>query len=389
MNYNVKKIALAVERFSRFAGGAEVYAVMLSETLIQNGWEVHVYAESWDGEPQGVIFHPLIIPKFLPTFLQLLIFAFQHRRKVRKVDFHVVVGFGNTIFMNVYQSHGGVHWFSSVRKIASVSSSAGRFLKYWTTRISPKHLVRHWIESAPFRITPRPKITAISEMIQNDMVEYYGIAREEIEVVYNGVNTEKFKGTQDAQKRKELRQRFKISQKDIVFLFVSYELKKKGIKPLVEATGMLKAAGKKDFKVMAVGGLPYASLNRCIKHLGVQDSILFTGPSRNMAECYAAADVFVLPTYYDACSLVVFEAMACGLPAITTISNGAAGIIENGKDGFVISHPPDAVELSQKMALLLDIDVHASMSEEAAKKARNYSLRRNHARMMKIFEDIN
>jgi len=107
-----------------------------------------------------------------------------------------------------------------------------------------------------------------------------------------------------------------------------------------------------------------------------------------MAECYAAADVFVLPTYYDACSLVVFEAMACGLPAITTICNGAAGIIENGKDGFVISHPPGAVELSQKMALLLDSDFHASMSVEAAKKAQYYSLRRNHEQMMKIFEDM-
>lgn len=384
----MKKIALAVERFSRFAGGAEAYAVMLSETLIQNGWEVHVYAQTWDGEPRGVIFHPLVIPGFLPAFLQLLVFAFQHRRKVRKENFHVVVGFGNTIFMNVYQSHGGVHRFSTDRKIASVPSSAGRLFKYWITRFSPKYWVRHWIESAPFRLSPRPKITAISEMIQSDMAGYYGISSQEIEVVYNGVNTEAFKRAPDIRKRTELRLRFNISGNDVVFLFVSYELKKKGIAPLVEAAGRLRAAGEKKFKIMVVGGLPYTSLERRIKHLGVQDSIVFTGPSRNMAECYAAADVFVLPTYYDACSLVVFEAMACGLPAITTISNGAAGIIENGRDGFVISHPPGAAELSQRMSTLLDGDLRAAMSVHAAKKAKHYSLRRNHEQMMKIFEDI-
>jgi hypothetical protein len=64
----MKKIAFALEKFSRYAGGAESYAISLATTLIENGWEVHLFGEAWDGEPKEAHFHEIYIPRFLPSW---------------------------------------------------------------------------------------------------------------------------------------------------------------------------------------------------------------------------------------------------------------------------------------------------------------------------------
>jgi UDP-glucose:(heptosyl)LPS alpha-1,3-glucosyltransferase len=98
--------------------------------------------------------------------------------------------------------------------------------------------------------------------------------------------------------------------------------------------------------------------------------------------------VLVLPTFYDACSLVVLEAMACGLPCITTRANGSAGIITEGVDGFVIDHPPRPEDLAEKMALLLEPPRRESMGCSAATKAMTYTIERNHQEVLRILDEV-
>jgi UDP-glucose:(heptosyl)LPS alpha-1,3-glucosyltransferase len=182
-----------------------------------------------------------------------------------------------------------------------------------------------------------------------------------------------------------LREKSGIRENDIVFLFVSYDLKKKGIEPLVEAAAKLKKTGNDNFKVVIVGGTPYHSLTGLVESLGLKDDIIFAGRVKSIDEFYANSDVFVLPTYYDACSLVVIEAMASGLPSITTTFNGASGIIIDGKNGYIISHPPDPSELADKMHLLMAHENRKRMSEEAFRTGHDYSTERNHREMIRIF----
>ncbi|PQP34189.1 hypothetical protein C6A37_09070, partial [Desulfobacteraceae bacterium SEEP-SAG9] len=121
---------------------------------------------------------------------------------------------------------------------------------------------------------------------------------------------------------------------------------------------------------------------------GLTDTIIFTGQSRSIKEFYGNADVFVLPTYYDACSLVVIEAMASGLPSITTVYNGAAGIITNGEDGYIISHPPEPMELEDRMRSLMAPETREQMSKKAMQTAKKYSIERNHQEMIKVFNEV-
>jgi len=384
----MKKIAFAIEKFSRYAGGAESYAVALATTLIAQGWEVHLFGEEWDGEPKAAVFHRISIPRYLPVWLRIALFALKHRRAVRGQGFDVIVGFGNTVYMNVYQSHGGVHWVSTERKVYSERSAVKRALKRLTILLSPKQWMRAWIESAPFRLDPRPRIVAISQMIRSDMEAFFHFDGAEIHVVYNGVDTSRYTPNMRETLRGPLRKDLGIRDDEVVFLFVSYDLKKKGIEPLVEAASQLKGRGHDRFRIFIVGGEPSGGLARRIKKLHLEDTFLFTGPVRSADPYYANSDVFVLPTYYDACSLVVIEAMACGLPPITTTANGAAGIITDGQDGFVIVHPPASSDLAEAMSLFFDEERRRQMSDAASHVGHHYSLQKNHQEMIGIFDDI-
>jgi len=384
----MKKIAFAMEKFSRYAGGAESYAVSLAITLIKNGWEVHLFGEEWDGEPKEAQFHKISIPKFLPAWIKLLLFAWKHKKMTKKQIYDVVVGFGNTIYMNVYQSHGGVHQLSTVRKVYAEKNALRRIIKRILIILSIKHWTRTWIEATPFRLDPKPRIIAIADMIKKDMQSFFYAKADEIEIIYNGVDTKRCNRSLLQQFRGPLRTRWGITENDVVFLFVSYDLKKKGIEPLIEAAAELQKTNNDNFKIIVVGGSPYRTATKLVEQLRLKNNIIFAGRVKSIDEYYANSDVFVLPTYYDACSLVVIEAMASGLPSITTIYNGAAGIITDGKDGYVISHPPVSADLADKMRLLMDKEKRQRMSEKAAITGQKYSSERNHKEMMKVFDEV-
>ncbi len=384
----MKKIALAIENFSRFGGGAESYASSLASSLVVGGWEVHLFGLRWNGEPQTATFHRIRVPKFLPSWVRMILFALKHRRMVKGRNFNVVLGFGNTIYMNVYQSHGGVHRFSTLRKVYSERNSFLRLLKRMLIALSPKDKARQWIESAPFRMEPRPRIIAISEMVRDDMASFYGINGEKIELIYNGIDTERYNIGLRERLRGPIREHLGLQEGDIAFLFISYDLRKKGIGPLIEATAQLKKSDTGRFKLVVVGEAPYRVLTKRIAQLGLEETAIFTGPTKSPEQYYANCDVLVLPTYYDACSLVVMEAMACGLPAITTTANGAAGIITHGKDGYIIAHPPNSHELAYVMEVCFSKKALRRMSKEASLTGQRYSLERNHAEMLRVFNEV-
>ena len=383
-----KKIALAIENFSIHRGGAESYAVSLASTLVANGWEVHLFGQSWDGEPHSAVFHEIKIPKLLPSWAKMLLFAIKHKQMVQKHNFDVILGFGNTIYMNVYQSHGGVHRYSTDRKIYSERNAFLRMIKRVLIFFSIKDKVRNWIESAPFRLEPRPKIIAISQMVREDISTHFNLHEKDIILIYNGIDTKKFNPVLRDQLRGPGRLRLGLNDDDIAFLFLSYTLKKKGIEPLIEAAAQLKKHNIINFKIIVVGGRPYPFLMRLIVSEGLDDAVLFTGPTRSPEEYYAACDVLIIPTYYDACSLVVIEAMSCGLPAITTVCNGAAGIITNGKDGYVVSHPPVQEDLVKVMKALMSRERFNKMSIEASLTGMTYSVEKNHQDMMMVFDAL-
>jgi UDP-glucose:(heptosyl)LPS alpha-1,3-glucosyltransferase len=135
-----------------------------------------------------------------------------------------------------------------------------------------------------------------------------------------------------------------------VVIFVANELERKGFFPLLRAIASLK---KSTVRLLAVGRLSERACAAEIAALGMTGRVRFTGPTSIVADYFAAADIFALPTYYEAWGLVIVEALACGLPVLTSRLAGASVAVQEGKNGSLLNQPSDEEEIREKLSALL------------------------------------
>ncbi len=190
-------------------------------------------------------------------------------------------------------------------------------------------------------------------MVAADLRTYYDIPDERLHVIYNGVDLERFHPERLAARRAAARQAFSLPDNALVFALVAHNFKLKGVAELIRAAALLNAT-EQAFCVVIAGKASPRRYREMARKQGCHDRIRFTGPLEAVEDLYAAADVYVHPTWYDPCSLVVLEALAAGLPVITTRCNGASEIMTDGQDGFLLDTPADVVRLADRMGFFLE-----------------------------------
>jgi UDP-glucose:(heptosyl)LPS alpha-1,3-glucosyltransferase len=381
----MKKIrfAIGLRDFSKKRGGAERYLVDLCTRMAGEGYEVHVYAEQWDVEDSRIFFHSVRIIPF-PKSLRLLSFAIRATKEIENGNYDITFGVGNTLKADILQPHGGVHWAWFWRSLRAYENPILWMIKFLGRIFSPKQWVSGWVEDAPYRAKRLRAIIAISDMVKQDMMRWYQIPEERITVVYNGVDIEHFH-PRNRQYREEIRRRHGIGE-ELVILFVSNNFRMKGLGFLIRALAEVKKEDHPSLRLLVLGRDRKEPYLRLAKKIGVSEEVLFIGSTDEPEKYYGAADLLVHPTFYDACSLTVLEALASGLPVITTHSNGAGGIITQGQEGFVISDPRDGQALGKKISFFLNREKRARASVAARHLAESYSLVRNWREMGNIFQ---
>ena len=115
---------------------------------------------------------------------------------------------------------------------------------------------------------------------------------------------------------------------------------------------------------------------------------MFLGHVKDIETYYAASDIYVHPTFYDSCSLVVTESLASGLPVITTKYDGASGVIDNGVEGFVMGNPMDYEALAEKISLFFDDEFREKASIAAREKAEKYPAEKNCEEIIEIYKRL-
>ena len=377
------RFATAILDFSKRKGGAESYLVDLCTQMASQENEVHVYAECCDGEDRRIHFHRIRTIPF-PRSLRLLSFALKATKEIKDGNYDISFGVGNTSRADVLQPHGGVHWAWFWRSLRAYDHPILWAIKFSGRVLSPKQWVSGWIEDAPYKGKNFPKVIAISDMVKRDMMEWYKIPEDRIEVVYNGVDIERFH-PRSQHHRSEIRRRHKIGG-EFVILFVSNNFRMKGLGYLMKALANLKKEEYPPFKLLVLGRDRRGPYLRLAKKIGILEETVFAGSTDEPEKYYGAADLLVHPSFYDACSLTVLEALASGLPVITTVSNGASGIIAQGLEGFVLSDPRDGPALEEKISFFFDLEKRHQASIAARTLAEHYSTGRNWRGMREIFE---
>ena len=172
----------------------------------------------------------------------------------------------------------------------------------------------------------------------------------------------------DDEVRAAMREELGFQDDDRVLVFVANEAERKGLEPLLLALQMLK---NPKIKLLVVGRIPASTWQPVADRMGLSKQVTFTGPSGDVGKYYAASDIFVLPTQYEPWGLVVVEAMACGLPVVTSHCAGAAEAVQEGKTGYLLDNPQDAEEIAANLRHLLE-GRHVG-AQEIADSVENYA----------------
>ncbi len=211
-----------------------------------------------------------------------------------------------------------------------------------------------------------PVVLCLSEYIKGYVKKHYPLPDEQLVTLFNAVDLNRFEP--------ETRH----SRVEVKALFIGQDFVRKGLRPAVVAISMLKdprvtltVVGKRNWKIH----LPFPFIR-------------FVGHSPDTRPYYAEADFFVLPTKHDPCSLVVLEALAMGLPVISTKFNGACEIMTDGVHGFVLDDPNDVGALADAMRKMMDPERREAMSKACLELRPKLSYEHHLDRLVGIYEKV-
>lgn len=382
------KIVINIEHFSKDKGGAEGYAVGLAKAMADRGHEVHIFACSWSQDSNKIYCcHQIPYSRF--RMFRDIQFAWSSQRELLKGKFDLCIAFSRSLKTEIYQPHGGVHRAYLEKRLKSYSNPLIRKVKFFFNAISLRHFLINKVEKIIFKRRDI-FVVAVSKMVQRDILAFYNFPKENIKVIYNGVDIKKFRLEMNNSYRKEIRNRYSINDEDLLILFVANNFRLKGLESLVYAAALMKKNIKvgSSFHILVLGNGAKAFYERLASKLGSKNEFTFVGKTNEIEKFYAAGDVLAQPTFYDPCSLSTLEAMAAGLVVVTTSNNGAGEILINGENGFVLDDPQNYEALSKKLILIMNKDLRKKMGIKARQTIGNYSIQKNTEKILSLCEEV-
>ncbi|HYL65391.1 MAG TPA: glycosyltransferase family 4 protein [Candidatus Methylomirabilis sp.] len=240
-------------------------------------------------------------------------------------------------------------------------------------------LFRRWHRSLYYRLLtflerkiysdPKVSFSAVSQRTAGLLQKYF--QRSDVRVIPNAVDTLHFSPSARLAKRMEARAYWGFREADFVLLLIGNDWYNKGLPTVLEALAALSDIPLRLLVVGTEDSRPFQSL---ATKLGVSSRCLWESPRADVLDFYAAADLYVSPSLEDSFGLPVAEAMACGLPAITSVFAGVAENASEGVDGFVLQDPRDARKLTTLIRqLAADTARRLNVGEAAAHKANEFT----------------
>jgi UDP-glucose:(heptosyl)LPS alpha-1,3-glucosyltransferase len=378
------KIAIVIEHFNPRRGGAETYTAYLVERLAFEGHEVSLLSEDWAVEPAGVTMVRVPV-KGITAAGRYLSFATEASELAMSGEFEVIHSMARIMGLSLFHPHGGVMRASLERSLASSHSAIEKGLRKAARWLNTKSDMLLELEAIIYEQDPPPRLVAVSNMVAADMKRYYDAPAARIDVVYNGVDLKRFRPANRAAYRSPVRAEINVAEDDLLLLLVAHNFRLKGVEILVKALAELEAAGHANVKGLVVGGQSPVAYEDLAQKLGVSERIIFHEAADDIERYYAAADIYLHPTFYDPMSLVVLEALASGLPVITTRYNGASEIMTEGLQGFTVPEPRDIGAIVSAVETLLDAGRRRDMSAAARSLAEEFPLERNYEGIMEVY----
>ena len=327
------------------------------------GHDVHLLSPRGQQPLAGVTLHTLTLPP-APRPARVLVLALAARLAVRRGAWDAVQSHERTLGQDVYRAGEGCHR-------AYLAAMGPRY-----HRRAAYHRLLLALERRVF--TRTPEIVAISRLGAAEIARLYGVPDERLTVIYNGVDLERYHPDNRERYRAGARTEIGVPAETWLALFAGSGFERKGLMTAVEALARLGDARARLVVLGKGDARPYQAM---AERLGVSARVTWLGPRPDIERWYAAADALVMPTRYEPFGNVHLEALATGLPVVTTTQAGGAEAVSPACGAVV--EPRDPVGL----ALALD-RLRAGNPAHLAASARAAAEPFTYARQVAAFEAI-
>lgn len=373
----MKRCRLAIVRQKyRPDGGAERFVSRALEALSAHNMELNVITRQWQGEHQDNWHIHICDPMKLGRISREKGFADAARTLWQHENFDIVQSHERIAGCDIYRAGDGVHrrWLMQ----------RARILPGWRGKWLFLDRYHRYVMQAERAMYQAPELKAVicnAEMVKREIIEDFSIPANKIHVIYNAIDSSRFVPANE-ELRVKLRDEISIPQSAVTLVFVGSGFERKGL------ACAIKAIANTDRYLIVVGqDKAEKSYRELAQSLGCLNRIRFMGMQKNTLPFYQAADGLLLPTLYDPFPNVILEAMACGLPVITSPTCGGAEFITTGQNGYVCD-ALNTPQLSEAVMAIPSRFVDEKMGSYARERVRDATPEKLSQQLISLYQNI-
>lgn len=351
------KLGLICRPFS-FHGGVETATAGMVNALVERGGhDVHLLTTAAQFPAAGITVHRLAVLG-QPSVLRQLSFALAARRAARAGGYDIVQSHERSLEQDIYRAGEGSH-----RAYLAAMGRGG-------LQVNPQHRLLLYLERRIFSLRSARHVVAIAARGKSEIQALYGTPADRVTVVYNGVDLDRFHPDNRKRWREEIRISLGIPAESWLIAFVGSGFERKGLGALLAAVALL---ADRHARVLVAGKGRTETYRATAARLGIADAVTWIAPRPDVERLYAAADVVALPARYEPFGNVHLEALASGVPVLTSAATGGAEVVGDGVSGAVVASPtPD--EIARSLRKIRDGNAGSlSSSARAAAEPFTYS----------------
>lgn len=242
-----------------------------------------------------------------------------------------------------------------------------------------------------YSVNRADKVITVSESSKKDIIKFLGVDEGKIEVVYNGVEYERFSNS--CTEKEQLRVKEKYNLPDKYILYMGTLEPRKNIESIISAFSLFISHNNiflNEFKLVIAGkkGWLYESIFNQVQNLSIKDKVIFTDyvEEEDKPLIYKMASIFVFPSIYEGFGIPVIEAMASSVPVITST---ASSLKEISGDAAIIVEPKDIDSISKAMKEILENEaVRKSMIEKGHTQAKKFNWQSSAEKLANIYKEL-
>lgn len=373
MGSAVRNVAVVIPKYG-LVGGGEKYALELTERIAASDrYKIHVFANQWRTQSDRITFHKVPIIAF-PKFLTTVSFAWFANQEIGETNFDLIHTHERIFRADIFTMHSVPHrfWVREIRK----------------KRMSLFDYGTAWVEGQLIHKGKCKKYLPVSSLTKEKFLQEFTVDPGKIQIVYPGVDIDKFSRLDRQRCRQDIRRRFGLGEADTVLLFVSMNFELKGLDNLIASMARIKAKQPDaKLKLLVAGKGNEKKYSRLARECGLAGDVIFSGVWKDDIEkVYLASDIFSMLSKFDTFGMAVLEAMSASLPVVISENVGAKDLVRDGMNGYVVNSA-DIGLISSRIEIMLDHRIRERMAEGAYKEAKNHTWDRMAEKILHIYDE--